>query len=58
MLKFKHHDDTFKQFPRTLMDAFPDAPKWVEPMPLHEVVLYGLAAFVAGLITLLLILGY
>jgi hypothetical protein len=58
MLKFKHQDDTFKQFPRTLMDAFPEAPQWKQPMPLHEVVLYGLAAFVAGLITLLLILGY
>jgi len=58
MIKFKHEDNTFKRFPRTLMDAFPDAPKWVEPTPLHEVVLYGLAAFVVGLITLLLILGY
>jgi len=58
MIKFKHHDDTFRTFPRTLMDAFPEEPQWQEPMPLHEVVLYGLAAFVAGLITLLLILGY
>jgi hypothetical protein len=58
MIKFKFHDDNFRQFPRTLMDAFPEEPQWVEPMPLHEVVLYGLAAFVAGLITLLLILGY
>jgi hypothetical protein len=57
MLKFKHHDDTFKQFPRTLMDAFPDAPKWVEPTPLHEVVLYGLGLFVVGLLAVLLILG-
>ena len=58
MIKFKHHDDTFKRFPRNLMDAFPEAPQWVEPMPLHEVVLYGLAAFVVGFITLLLVMGY
>jgi len=58
MIKFKHHDNTFRTFPRTLMDAFPEAPQWVEPMPLHEVILYCLAGFAAGLITLLLILGY
>ena len=58
MIKFKHYDDTFKRFPRTLMDAFPEAPQWVEPMPLHEIVLYGLAAFVVGFITLLLVMGY
>jgi len=58
MLKFKHHDETFKQFPRTLMEAFPEAPHWQKPMPLHEVVLYCLGAFVVGFITLLLILGY
>ena len=57
MIKFKFHDDNFRQFPRTLMDAFPDAPKWVEPTPLHEVVLYGLAAFVVGFLAVLLILG-
>jgi hypothetical protein len=39
------------------MDAFPDAPQWQEPMPLHEVVLYGLAAFVVGFLAVLLILG-
>ena len=58
MIKFKHHDDTFKRFPRTLMEAFPKEPQWIEPMPLHEVVLYGLAAFVVGFITLLLVMGY
>jgi hypothetical protein len=60
MIKFKPENlnDTFRTFPRTLMDAFPEEPEWVEPTPLHEVVLYGLAAFAAGLITLLLILGY
>jgi hypothetical protein len=57
MLKFKHHDDTFKQFPRTLMDAFPEAPKWQEPMPLHEVVLYGLGLITLALLTFLLILS-
>ena len=57
MIKFKHHDDTFKRFPRTLMEAFPEAPEWVEPMPLHEVVLYGLAAFVVAFLAILLILG-
>ena len=57
MIKFKHHDDTFKRFPRTLMEAFPKEPQWVEPMPLHEVVLYGLAAFVVAFLAILLILG-
>ena len=57
MIKFKHEDDTFRTFPRTLMEAFPKEPQWVEPMPLHEVVLYGLAAFVVAFLAILLILG-
>ena len=57
MIKFKHEDDTFKRFPRTLMEAFPKEPQWIEPMPLHEVVLYGLAAFVVAFLAILLILG-
>ena len=57
MIKFKHEDNTFKRFPRTLMDAFPDAPKWVEPTPLHEVVLYGLGLITLALLTFLLILS-
>ena len=59
MIKFKPENlnDTFKRFPRTLMDAFPEAPQWIEPMPLHEVVLYGLAAFVVAFLAILLILG-
>jgi len=57
MIKFKYHDDNFRQFPRTLMDAFPEEPQWVEPMPTHEVVLYCLAAFVVGFLAVLLILG-
>ena len=57
MIKFKHHDDTFKRFPRTLMDAFPEAPQWVEPMPLHEIVLYGLGIITLALLTFLLILS-
>ena len=57
MIKFKHHDDTFKRFPRTLMEAFPEAPQWIEPMPLHERVLYGLGLFVVAFLAILLILG-
>jgi len=57
MIKFKHHDDTFKQFPRTLMEAFPEAPQWQKPMPLHEVVLYLLGFFVVCFLTVLLILS-
>ena len=59
MIKFKPENlnDTFRTFPRTLMDAFPDAPKWQEPMPLHEVALYGLGLFVVGFLAVLLILG-
>ena len=58
MIKFKHEDDTFRTFPRTLMDAFPEAPQWIEPTPLHEIVLYGLGLFVVGFITVLLVMGY
>ena len=58
MIKFKHEDDTFRTFPRTLMDAFPKEPQWIEPMPLHEIVLYGLGLFVVGFITVLLVMGY
>ena len=58
MIKFKHEDDTFRTFPRTLMEAFPKEPQWVEPMPLHEIVLYGLGLFVVGFITVLLVMGY
>ena len=59
MIKFKPENlnDTFRTFPRTLMEAFPKEPQWVEPMPLHEVVLYGLAAFVVAFLAILLILG-
>ena len=57
MIKFKHHDDTFKRFPRSLMEAFPEAPQWVEPMPLHEIVLYGLGLIILALLTFLLILS-
>ena len=57
MIKFKHEDDTFRTFPRTLMDAFPEAPQWVEPMPLHEIVLYGLGLITLALLTFLLILS-
>ena len=59
MIKFKPENlnDTFRTFPRTLIDAFPEEPQWVEPMPLHEVVLYCLAAFVVGFLAVLLILG-
>ena len=58
MNKFKHEDDTFRTFPRTLMEAFPESPQWIEPMPLHEIVLYGLGLFVVGFITVLLVMGY
>ena len=57
MIKFKHHDDAFKRFPRTLMDAFPEAPQWIEPTPLHEIVLYGLGLITLALLTFLLILS-
>ena len=59
MIKFKPENlnDTFKRFPRTLMDAFPHAPQWIEPMPLHEIVLYGLGLFVVAFLAILLILG-
>ena len=59
MIRFKPENlnDTFRTFPRTLMDAFPDAPKWQEPMPLHEVVLYGLGLITLALLTFLLILS-
>jgi hypothetical protein len=59
MIKFKPENlnDTFRTFPRTLMDAFPEAPKWVEPTPLHEVVLYGLGLITLALLTFLLILS-
>ena len=58
MIKFKHEDDTFRTFPRTLMEAFPKEPQWIEPTPLHEIVLYGLGLFVVGFITVLLVMGY
>ena len=57
MIKFKHEDDTFKRFPRTLMEAFPEAPQWVEPTQLHEIVLYGLGLITLALLTFLLILS-
>ena len=57
MIKFKHHDDTFKRFPRTLVEAFPKEPQWIEPMPLHEIVLYGLGLITLALLTILLILS-
>ena len=53
----KHHDDTFRTFPRTLVEAFPDAPYWPEETPLgHKVVPYALA-FAAGFVVCLLVMG-
>jgi len=57
MIKFKHHDDTFKQFPRTLMEAFPEAPQWHKVTPLHEVVLYLLGFFVVCFLGVLFVMG-
>ena len=48
MIKFKPHDDTFKRFPRTLMDAFPEAPQWQDEAPLADRVVIYLGYFVAG----------
>lgn len=55
MIKFKHHDDTFKQFPRTLMEAFPSAPEWQDRTPLHDKVLTYLCAFSTGFLVALLV---
>ena len=57
MIKFKHEDNTFKRFHRTLMEAFPKEPQWIEPTPLHEIVLYGLGLITLALLTFLLILS-
>ena len=55
MIKFKHHDDTFKRFPRTLMEAFPEAPQWQDEAPLHDKVLYAVGLFTLGFLTALLV---
>ena len=55
MIKFKHHDDTFKRFPRTLMEAFPEAPQWQDEAPFADRVVIYLGCFVAGYLTALLV---
>ena len=58
MIKFKHHDDMFKRFPRTLMNAFPEAPQWQDKAPLSDRVVIYLGYFVAGYMLALLTMGY
>jgi hypothetical protein len=41
-------NDTFRRFPRTLQEAFPSCPEWVEKPPLSDTVLTYLCAFSTG----------
>ena len=55
MIKFKHEDNTFKRFPRTLMDAFPSAPKWQDKPHMADRIIVYLGCFVAGFLTALIV---
>jgi hypothetical protein len=59
MIKFKpeYLNDTHRRFPRTLAEAFPTAPDWLEDAPestADRVIAY-LAMFVVGFLTALLV---
>ena len=51
-------NDTPRRFPRTLQEAFPSCPEWVDKPPLHDKVVMYLGCFVAGYITALVAMGY
>jgi hypothetical protein len=55
MIKFKHEDDTFRTFPRTLMEAFPDAPEWQDKPHMADRIIVYLGCFVAGYLTALIV---
>ena len=60
MIKFKPQDlnDTTRRFPRTLYEAFPQAPDWEQApttAPLSDRVLIYLCAFATGFLTALLV---
>ena len=48
-------NDTTRRFPRTLQEAFPSAPEWVEKPHAADKVLAYIAMFVAGYLTALLV---
>lgn len=58
MLKFKPENlnDTPRRFPRTLYEAFPQAPTWGQDVPpLSDRVLIYLCAFATGFLTALIV---
>jgi len=60
MIKFKPEslNDTTRRFPRTLSEAFPSSPEWIDKPHIADRVLVYLACFVAGYLLALLTLGY
>ena len=60
MLKFKPEslNDTTRRFSRTLSEAFPSSPEWVEKPHAADKVMGYLACFVAGYLLALLTMGY
>lgn len=51
-------NDTTRRFPRTLQDAFPSSPEWVDKPPLADKVVVYLGCFVAGYLFALITMGY
>ena len=60
MIKFKPENlnDTPRRYPRTLQQAFPSNPEWVEKPHAADKVLGYLACFVAGYLLALFTMGY
>lgn len=48
-------NDTTRRFPRTLQEAFPSSPEWIDKPPLSDRVLIYLCAFATGFLTALLV---
>jgi len=60
MIKFKPEslNDTPRRYPRTLQQAFPEAPEWEQApitAPLSDRVLIYLCAFATGFLTALIV---
>ena len=51
-------NDTPRTYPRTLRDAFPSSPEWVDKPHAADKVIGYLACFVAGYLLALLTMGY
>lgn len=59
MIKHPSPDnDTPRRFPRTLQEAFPSSPEWVDKPHIEDRLIGYIGCFVAGYLLALITMGY